>query len=52
MPSIIMLDVWKNTGFAMLVFLAGLQNIPQDYYESAQLDGANRWNCFAISRCR
>lgn len=46
MPSIIVMDVWKNTGFAMLVFLAGLQNIPQDYYESAQLDGANRWNEF------
>ena len=46
MPSIIIMDVWKNTGFAMLVFLAGLQNIPQDYYESAQLDGANRWNEF------
>jgi multiple sugar transport system permease protein len=43
MPSIILMDVWKNTGFAMLVFLAGLQNIPQDYFESAQLDGANRW---------
>ena len=45
-PSIIIMDVWKNTGFSMLVFLAGLQNIPQDYYESAQLDGANRWNVF------
>lgn len=46
MPSIIFMDVWKNTGFAMLVFLAGLQGIPQDYYESAQLDGANRWRLF------
>jgi multiple sugar transport system permease protein len=46
MPSIIILDVWKNTGFAMLVFLAGLQNISQEYYESAQLDGANRWQLF------
>jgi multiple sugar transport system permease protein len=46
MPSIIVMDVWKNTGFAMLVFLAGLQNIPQDYYESAQLDGAHRWQLF------
>jgi multiple sugar transport system permease protein len=46
MPSIIVMDVWKNTGFAMLVFLAGLQNIPQDYYESAELDGANRWRLF------
>ncbi|MFN8489636.1 MAG: sugar ABC transporter permease [Caldilineaceae bacterium] len=46
MPSIIAMDVWKNTGFAMLVFLAGLQGISQDYYESAQLDGANRWQLF------
>ena len=46
MPSIIVMDVWKNTGFAMLVFLAGLQNIPQDYYEAAELDGATPWNLF------
>ena len=46
MPSIIVMDVWKNTGFAMLVFLAGLQNIPQDYYESAQLDGAHHGQLF------
>lgn len=46
MPSIIAMDVWKNTGFAMLVFLAGLQGISQDYYESAQLDGANRGQLF------
>lgn len=41
MVSVIILDVWKNSGFAMLIFLAGLQNIPQDYYEAAELDGAN-----------
>ena len=46
LPSIIILDVWKNTGFAMLVFLAGLQNIPQDYYEAAQIDGAGRYALF------
>ena len=46
MPSIIFMDVWKNAGFAMLVFLAGLQGISQDYYESAALDGANRWQSF------
>ncbi len=46
MPSIIIMDVWKNTGFAMLIFLAGLQNIPDMYYEAAQLDGANRWQPF------
>lgn len=46
LPSIIVMDVWKNTGFSMLIFLAGLQGISQDYYESAQLDGANRWRVF------
>jgi multiple sugar transport system permease protein len=46
LPSIIIMDVWKNTGFAMLVFLAGLQNIPQTYYEAAQIDGANGWRLF------
>jgi multiple sugar transport system permease protein len=46
MPAIIILDVWKNTGFAMLVFLAGLQNISSEYYEAAQLDGANEWQIF------
>jgi multiple sugar transport system permease protein len=46
MPSIIFMDVWKNTGFAMLVFLAGLQSIPADYYEAAQIDGAHRWQLF------
>ena len=46
MPSIIIMDVWKNTGFAMLVFLAGLQNIPQMYYEAAKIDGANEWQLF------
>jgi multiple sugar transport system permease protein len=46
LPSIIILDVWRNAGFAMLVFLAGLQNISQEYYEAAQLDGANRLQLF------
>jgi multiple sugar transport system permease protein len=40
LPSVIMMDVWKNTGFAMIIFLAGLQNIPRDYYEAARIDGA------------
>jgi multiple sugar transport system permease protein len=46
MPSIIIMDVWRNTGFAMLVFLAGLQNISTEYYEAAQLDGANKLQLF------
>lgn len=46
MPSIIIMDVWKNAGFAMLVCLAGLQNVPQVYYEAASLDGARAWHRF------
>ncbi len=40
MPAIIFLAVWKNFGYNMLIFVAGLQVIPQDLYEAAALDGA------------
>ena len=43
MPAIVLTSVWKDLGFVMVVFLAGLQAIPQDYYEAASLDGANWW---------
>jgi len=39
----IMIYVWKNVGYNMLLFLAGLQNIPIDHYEAARIDGAGRW---------
>jgi multiple sugar transport system permease protein len=44
MPSIILLSVWKNFGYNMLVFLAGLSSIPEELYEAAALDGAGAWN--------
>ncbi|ATQ76534.1 MULTISPECIES: carbohydrate ABC transporter permease [Massilia] len=40
MPSIILFAVWKNFGYNMIIFLAGLQSIPGDLYEAAELDGA------------
>ena len=43
MPSIILLSVWKNFGYNMLVFLAGLSSIPEELYEAAELDGAGAW---------
>jgi multiple sugar transport system permease protein len=43
MPSIIAMAVWRNLGFAMIVFLAGLQTIPRELYEAASMDGAGRW---------
>jgi multiple sugar transport system permease protein len=46
MPAIILMAVWKNFGFNMVIFLAGLQSIPQSLYESASLDGAGRWHQF------
>lgn len=46
MPSVIIMDVWKNAGFAMLIFLAGLQGIPREYSEAAEIDGANSWQTF------
>ncbi|MEP6591472.1 MAG: sugar ABC transporter permease [Gemmatimonadota bacterium] len=46
MPSLILLSVWKNFGYNMLVFLAGLQSIPEELYEAAALDGAGAWARF------
>jgi len=43
MPAIILLAVWKNFGYNMIVFLAGLQNIPVTLYEAARIDGAGWW---------
>ncbi len=41
MPSIILMAVWKNFGYNMIIFTAGLQNIPPQLYEAAEVEGAN-----------
>ena len=41
MPAIILLAVWKNFGYNMIIFLAGLQNVPEELYEAARIDGAS-----------
>ena len=46
MPVLILLSTWKQLGFNLVVFLAGLQTIPQSRYEAAELDGANDWAKF------
>ncbi len=46
MPSIIFASAWKDIGFTMVIFLAGLQSIPEEYYEAAAIDGAGRWSRF------
>ena len=44
--AIVLMSVWKEVGFFMVVFLAGLQNIPSDYYEAAKVDGSNPLQAF------
>jgi multiple sugar transport system permease protein len=44
--SVMVMDVWLSTGYYMMLFLAGLQSIPKDIYESAELQGANAWQMF------
>ena len=44
--SIVIVSVWWNVGYNMVLLLAGLQNIPEVYYEAAEIDGANKWNIF------
>jgi trehalose/maltose transport system permease protein len=44
--ALVAVDVWKTTPFMALLVLAGLQSVPQDLYEAADVDGANRWTQF------
>jgi multiple sugar transport system permease protein len=46
MPSVILLSIWKNVGYSVVLYLAALQNVPDSYYESAMIDGANGWHRF------
>ncbi len=46
MPAIVLMSVWKNFGYNMLIFIAGLQSIPEELYEAAHLDGAGGWARF------
>jgi sn-glycerol 3-phosphate transport system permease protein len=44
--SLVLVTVWKTLGYPMVIYLAGLQGIPGDFYEAAALDGATGWNRF------
>ncbi len=44
--SLIIVSVWKGLGYNVVLFLAGLENIPRQYYEAARVDGASRWQVF------
>lgn len=46
MPAVIAMNTWKGIGFNMIVFLAGLQAVPQEFYEAADVDGAGWWAKF------
>ena len=46
MLTVIMFSVWKNMGYYMVIFLAGLQGTNPELYEAASLDGANKWHQF------
>jgi multiple sugar transport system permease protein len=46
MCAIIIMSVWHALGYNVIIFLAGLQSIPRDYYEAAELDGAGKWHTF------
>jgi len=45
-PAIMLLSIWQGVGFQMVIYLAGLQEIPSSLYEAAQVDGANKWQQF------
>jgi len=46
MPAVILTSVWRDMGYYMILFLAGLQAIPTEQYEAAKVDGANTWQRF------
>lgn len=46
MLTVILFSVWKNMGYYMVIFLAGLQGVNPELYEAANLDGANKWQQF------
>ena len=46
MPSIVAMSVWQGLPASVIIFLAGLQAIPHEYYDAASVDGAGRWSRF------
>ncbi|MEU8148354.1 sugar ABC transporter permease [Nonomuraea sp. NPDC048901] len=46
MPALILMAVWRHFGIPMVIFLAGLQSIPEELREAAHIDGATRWRTF------
>ncbi|WP_321385500.1 sugar ABC transporter permease [uncultured Enterococcus sp.] len=47
MPAIIIMTIWKDFGYATVIFLGGLMGLPEDVFEAADMDGANKWQRFS-----
>ncbi len=45
-PAVVLLTLWKNTGFTMVIYLAALQAVPESMHDAAKVDGANPWQRF------
>ena len=52
LPSVMLVTLWKGLGYYMVIFLGGLQGIPGELYEAAELDGSEGWKSISTSRCR
>lgn len=46
MPSVVLVSIWKDTGYYMVIFYAALKDVPEELYEVAKIDGANAWKRF------
>ena len=46
LPAVMLMTIWKDFGYAVILFMSGLLSVPSDYYEAAHIDGANAWQTF------
>ena len=46
LPSVLMMTIWKDVGYAVIIFMAALLNVPKTLHEAAEIDGANKWQVF------
>lgn len=46
LPAVMVMTIWKDFGYAVILFMSGLLSVPADYYEASHIDGANAWQTF------
>ena len=46
LPAVMVMTIWKDFGYAVILFMSGLLSVPSDYYEASNIDGANAWQTF------